>query len=225
MNVGRVVIGGILVILGILFLLDVNDVIEAGDAFGRWWPLVLVIVGGVQLLNRPVRLGPPLVLIGLGVVLLLATLDVFAVSVWQLFWPLVLIAVGVWFVIGRGAGTPGADPSERITSVALFSGKELSSTSPAFRGGTVLVAFGGTELDLTGARVATEGASLDVGVAFGGAEITVPEGWRVDVTGLPLFGGWSNKAKGEALSSDAPRLHVNALTLFGGMEIKRRATV
>lgn len=44
----NIIIGGILIILGIIFLL--NELIPKLD-FGKLWPLVLIIVGGVLLYN------------------------------------------------------------------------------------------------------------------------------------------------------------------------------
>ena len=60
---------------------------------------------------------------------------------------------------------------------------------------------------------------MDVVVAFGGVEIVVPEGWRVDVKGIPLFGGWSNKTARDLVGADAPLLSIEALVAFGGLDI------
>jgi hypothetical protein len=60
---------------------------------------------------------------------------------------------------------------------------------------------------------------MDIVVAFGGVEIAVPEGWRVEVKGIPLFGGWSNKTKGDLVGDDAPLLSIEALVAFGGLDI------
>jgi hypothetical protein len=82
----------------------------------------------------------------------------------------------------------------------------------------VVALFGGVDLDLVDAGL-PQPAVLDVVVAFGGVDIQVPEGWRVRVTGIPLFAGWSNKARGEGLPADAPELLVNAVVAFGGVEV------
>ncbi len=53
---------------------------------------------------RPVGLGGPLILIGLGVAFLLNNLGVWEISVWELifrFWPILLIAAGLDIFLGR----------------------------------------------------------------------------------------------------------------------------
>jgi hypothetical protein len=83
----------------------------------------------------------------------------------------------------------------------------------------VSAVFGGGELDLRDAAP-TSDAQLDVFTAFGGFEIRVPQGWQVDIRGMPIFGGFDNVTVKEQLGPDAPRLTVNATVLFGGLDIK-----
>ena len=45
------------------------------------------------------------------------------------------------------------------------------------------------------------------------------EGWRVEVKGIPLFGGWSNKTRRDLVGVDAPLLSIEALVAFGGLDI------
>jgi hypothetical protein len=133
--------------------------------------------------------------------------------------PAVLIVVGFLILFGRGLGTQTARTDDRVSTFNLFSGSELASNSTAFQGGRIGAIFGGTELDLRHARLAPD-ANLDVFAAFGGVEIAVPEGWRVDVNGFPLFGGFENTTAKESLPADAPRLRIDATVLFGGLDVK-----
>mgnify|MGYP000545247364 CR=1 FL=1 len=48
----------------------------------------------------------------------------------------------------------------------------------------------------------------------------VPSNWRVQVTGVPVFGGWSNKTNKVEVDDNNPVLKINCLVLFGGMEVK-----
>jgi hypothetical protein len=58
-------------------------------------------------------------------------------------------------------------------------------------------------------------------VAFGGVDILVPKGWRISVRSTPIFGGLDDKTDhSEPPAPDAPTLHVDALTVFGGVDIK-----
>ncbi|MDZ7343866.1 MAG: cell wall-active antibiotics response protein LiaF [candidate division KSB1 bacterium] len=41
----RIIWGGLLILLGVLFLLDNLEVIDVGDLISRYWPLILVAIG------------------------------------------------------------------------------------------------------------------------------------------------------------------------------------
>ncbi len=41
----RVVMGATLIAIGVLFLLDRADVLDAGQVIGDWWPAVIVASG------------------------------------------------------------------------------------------------------------------------------------------------------------------------------------
>jgi hypothetical protein len=57
---------------------------------------------------------------------------------------------------------------------------------------------------------------------WGGIEITVPPEWTVDVKGLPLLGGFDNKARSSVREAGGPGqvLVVRGTALMGGVEIK-----
>lgn len=215
----RTLFGILLVVLGGLLLLDQTGAIEAGDIIGDWWPLFIVAIGLGQLLEMR-RLSPgPLIVIGVGVLLLLGELDVVPGSIWNFVWPALLIAFGLALVFRRASALPPGRPDEVVSASAFFSGNEVVSTSSSFRGASLTGVFGGVTLDLRQAQLAPEGASISVLAAFGGAEILVPRGWRVQASGLPIFGGFDNKANAPA-DPASPLLTVDATVLFGGAEVK-----
>ena len=81
--------------------------------------------------------------------------------------------------------------------------------------------FGGAEVDLRDAAISDEGAALDLSAIFGGIELYVPQNTHVEVTGIPIFGGWENKMRRRANDDDTLTvLKVNCLAVFGGVEIK-----
>jgi predicted membrane protein len=118
-----------------------------------------------------------------------------------------------------GRRGPVSTDEDRISAFAAFGGTQVASHSHHFEGGNIGAIFGGAELDLTDAALA-EHSSLDVFTAFGGTEITVPEGWKVVTHSLPLFGGVDNITTKEHLPPDAPTLDISATVLFGGIEVK-----
>lgn len=98
----RLVIGLFVLVLGVLFLLDNLGFYYVEDLW-RWWPVGLVAVGLVRLLQSPGRRTSSLGLIIVGALLLLHNLRWLDFDVWEL-WPAFLILVGlsmVWGAIAR----------------------------------------------------------------------------------------------------------------------------
>jgi predicted membrane protein len=218
---GRIYVGLLLVGLGVIFLLDRAGTLEAGETLRQWWPAALIGLGLVQLIERPRSVLGPAIFVIAGVVLLLFTLDLIQGSALAVIWPVALIALGliVLFRHGRGRGVV-AQGEDGLRASAIFGGHEVSSRSRSFKGGSATALFGGVELDLRQAQLDPEGARLDVSALFGGVDILVPRGWRVQVQGTPIFGGVENKAEGEAVEVDSPELVVDALAIFGGVDVK-----
>lgn len=217
MSRGRAFVGILLIALGVLFLLDRGDVLDAGDTIAQWWPVILIIAGLMYFSFSPPHVIIPGILILVGLALLAGTLDFIDQDLTQFIWPGVLVLIGLWVIVGPSRR--GTSVADRVNSVVAFFGRDVRTSSQQFRGGSILTVFGGTQVDLRNARPVESGAAFDVVCAFGGVEFAVPEGWRVRITGLPLFGGWSNKTKGEVLAADAPLLSIEAIVAFGGIEV------
>lgn len=217
MNWARAFFGVIVVSVGLLLLLDNLDILDAGDVIGDWWPVAIIAGGVLVFIANPRHWVMPLILVGGGAFVLLRTTG--AIDAVDVLLPAALIIVGLLVLFGRGLGTRSATTDDRVNTFNLFSGSEMVSNSTSFRGGRIGAIFGGAELDLSHATLSPD-AGLDVFAAFGGVEITVPQGWRVEINGFPLFGGFDNKTAKEKLAEDAPRLHIDATVLFGGLEVK-----
>ena len=217
MNWGRLFFGGLVVAAGVILLLDNTGALDAGEVFTTWWPVVVIVAGFLALVANPRHWAAPVIVMLVGGALLLWTLDV--VDSLDLVIPAALILIGIFVIFGRGR--PGAEETsaDRISTFNFFSGSELASHSKQFTGGNVAAVFGGAEIDLRDAAL-TPGAVIDVFVAFGGIEISVPEGWQVLTRGFPIFGGFDNATTKDRIAPDAPTLSVQATILFGGVEIK-----
>lgn len=217
MNRARVLFGSVVTVLGALLMLDYANVLDAGDIVETWWPAVIVVAGLMALWANPQHWIMPLVVTAVGGVLLLRSTDV--VDSLAVAGPVLLMLVGLLVIFGRGMNQRVVATADRVNSFNVFSGSEIASRSDHFEGGSVGALFGGTEIDLRDAQPAP-GAELDVFVAFGGAEIKVPEGWQVITHGMPIFGGFENVTAKERIPIGAPVLDVNATVIFGGLEVK-----
>ena len=224
MNTGRAVLGTGFLAVGALVLLEQQDVLDAGQVIGDWWPVLFLVAALLDLVSRPPRAVSASVLGIVGLVLLGVTTDVVGASVWELLWPLALVGLGLWLLLRRpGAVDRDATREETVDVVALFSGRRVVATGPRFRGGTATAVFGGVEVDLAQATIEGE-AVLDTVALFGGVDVFVPLGWRVVLDGPAIFGGHESHVPPPA-SADAPTLRVRATAIFGGVDVKLGAAV
>jgi hypothetical protein len=217
MNWARAFFGTLVVIIGTLLLLDNLDVVDSGELIGTWWPTVVIVGGVLSFLANRRHVIMPLVLVLVGSAILLRTTG--AVDTLDLIVPVIVILVGLLLLFGRSISSTRTDIGDSVTSFNLFSGSEVASNSRSFTGGKVGAVFGGAEIDLREAAVAPD-AALDVFVAFGGVEIYVPRGWRVEIKGFPVFGGFDNATVKESLPADAPVLRIDATVVFGGLDVR-----
>jgi hypothetical protein len=215
----RIWAAGVLILLGVLWLLDAADVLDAGTLIGRWWPVALIALAVLAAVAER-RLAPgPVVLLLIGVLLLVGNLT--TIDAGTVVWPVVAILLGVSLLARRGPWNPvreGSDDEQDV--LAVFSSSKARNRSPHFRHADVSAVFGGASLDLAGARPEPS-ARVDALALFGGVDILVPPGWRVRISGLPVFGGYEDKTRtvGE-LPPDAPELRVFATAVFGGVTAK-----
>jgi len=100
-------------------------------------------------------------------------------------------------------------------------GGELVVHSQDFRGGEVSAIMGGFEIDLRGAAISGDSATLEVFTLFGGIELKVPQEWNVVLHGTPILGMFANTAKAMADPS-VPRktLILKGTAIMGGVEVK-----
>lgn len=225
----RLIAGLVLVLLGIGALVDRFTTFNVGNFVSQWWPMLLMLVGVTQLLTRSAPLIGALLVIAAGVVLEVWAFGWLPIGFWELFWPVVLIVVGASLLLPRAfTRRAKADDADTVRYFTAFGGREDRLESTAFRGGSITALFGGVELDLRGATLAADGAAMDVTAAFGGVTVFVPQDWVVQISGIPLFGGWGNKTatKGDGAPSspdaglDRRVLKIHAFVAFGGFEVK-----
>jgi hypothetical protein len=202
-------------------LLDAANVLDAGAIIDQWWPVAVIALAVIAAATeRRLSLGPAALFV-IGVLLLVDQLDL--VQVDAILWPIVAVLAGVWLLLNRTRrGTSREQVAERQDVVALLGASESKNRSDHFRHANVSAVFGGATLDMRDAHL-DPGASVDALAVFGGVDVVVPEGWRVSMSGLPIFGGYEDKTHGDrALSPDAPVLKVGATAIFGGVTVKNK---
>jgi predicted membrane protein len=226
----RITFGIILIIIGGLFLLDSFDIIDfrvSRIVFSA--PFILFIIGIMIMINSGKRaLGG--ILAGAGFIWLLPKIFPDIDLGPNIFVPVLLILFGIYMIIKhsqrrtQNESTMSDDflRKDFVDDVSVFGGGNKIIRSDNFKGGSITAIFGGSEIDLTGCKLAEGTSVLDIVAIFGGTTILVPTNWDVQLNVTPLFGGFSNKAlKLPNVEIDKTRtLIVKGVAIFGGGEIK-----
>ena len=225
---GGMFVGAIVALVGLAFLLDNLGIIAIGKLW-QFWPLAVVCVGGLNFASRHRAWGTFLILAG--ALLQLNQLGKIHFG-WAQFWPLMLIALGLFIFWGSlewknrpiPYPTKEGDPRTTLNEAVVFGGLERRMTSQDFQGGDVTAIFGGVELDLTEATMQANEATLAITAIFGGVEIRIPPSWQIAFRGAPIFGGIEDKTRTarvpDPANSDLKTLVITGAVIFGGLEIK-----
>lgn len=221
----RVWLGGLLIIIGGLFLLNSLDILDF--RFSRIiisWPFFFFIIGIYVLVQSEKKIFGA-ILAGLGALFLLPRIFPGIVINWSVVFPLILIAVGLYIILHRRKNfelIKGTIKDDVIDDVNIFGGGEKVITSNNFKGGNITAIFGGSEINLTQCKLAEGINTIDIFALFGGTTIIVPKNWNVIVNVTALLGGFSNKGiKDPTVEIDMSRsLVIKGLVVFGGGEIK-----
>jgi predicted membrane protein len=220
------IFGGIVCLVGVLFLLDHLGVISV-DHLWRFWPLILIVVGAAHIAERGRQQWGAFLMV-IGTLFLLDSLNIMRFH-WAELWPIVIIGVGgmmIWNSIqGQRRRSDIPDSAATMNAYAIFSGIERRITAKDFRFGRVSAIFGGVELDFRDAGIEGDQAELEVNAIFGGAEIRIPENWRVESQSQVIFGGLSDstrngKSPDNAQAAGTKTLIISGTVTFGGVEVK-----
>ena len=217
----RLIVGVAVILVGVLFTLDNLGVMETGELF-LYWPVVLILIGFTRLPSRDAgELTFALVAIGGGLWILFYNLEITDLEPWGFFWPAVLILIGVNLAIGalRPRAAASAGSAARTDGFACMSSLERRSAEPAFEGGDLTAIMGSCEVDLRAAGIGEHEPVIQLFAFWGGIEILVPKGWRVESRVLPLLGSYEDNSE-PAAGENAPRLHLRGMAIMGGVEVK-----
>lgn len=216
---GRVWLGVFFLVIGVGFFMHQADLLDFTEVLSTWWPLILIIIGIIQLIKR--TYASPLTGILFIIVggLFLAN-QWFDMNLAAFIWPIILIFVGLAIIFTKVKQDKTEHTEQDLNNFLLFSGTEVRSQSKDFRGGSITAIFGGAEIDLRDAELSAEGVALDLTTVFGGVTIIVPENVHVEISGIPIFGGWDDKTRQRGEEEGHAVLKLNCLAVFGGVEIR-----
>lgn len=215
-GVPRLVVGLSVMGFGTLLTLQQMGLIE-GRSYLRYWPALLIAYGVAQVVECA-RSPSGYIWAAVGLGLLLDKLHV--VDFFRFFWPAVFVIVGFSILRTGRHGRFGPDASKRMSGLALMGGVSRKSTSDDFRGGEFAAVMGGVEVDLRGAKIQGDEATIEAFAFWGGIEIWVPTDWVVVSKGVAVLGAFEDSTRSDPTAGK--RLVVRGLALMGGVEIKNR---
>jgi len=223
----RAFLGVILVLVG-LFLVMRNTGFfpDFIDHIIFSWPMLLVTIGLVITIGSSGGKTSGIIVMAVGAFFLIPHIfrETFDVN---MFWPAILIVIGVIFIFSRRKGWNSVSTTPQVGDdyidyVHVFSGGERQIVSDNFRGGKVTAIFGGSEIDLTKAKLAPGVSELELACVFGGTTIIVPDDWNVKIEVVPVLGGFGDSRKlnpGRTIDT-TKQLIIKGAVVFGGGEIK-----
>ena len=220
----RLMTGAILLATGGLLLLSnfnllswyLEDIIFS-------WQMLLIAIGFISLAGR--NYTGAIILFSIGGFFLLP--DIFTnlnVNFVSVFWPLVIIVIGLTLILGRRNFT-GSKKNREFTDnyvdeMNIFGGSERIITSEFFEGGRITSIFGGSTINLKNVKLKNGYAEIEMTSIFGGAKIYIPENWDVRIEATSIFGGINDKRQIDISEpNNGNTLVIKGAAIFGGGEI------
>jgi predicted membrane protein len=226
MNIqGRIFSGLVIIAIGVIFLLANMDKLDFGDFISTYWPMILILIGVSHLLTTGFRnAGVALFLIAIGAFFQLSNWGLLGARVWTYFWPLLIIAAGLWIIFkpkpkGFGENAPEIKEDD-LGAFVIFSALKRRFESEQFRGGKATAVLGGLEIDLTRAKLKDNQATVELTAILGGIDLFVPRDWRVIVDSSAILGGVDERHKNTPATTVQMTLYVKATAILGGIDIK-----
>lgn len=215
----------VIVALGGVLLLKNLDIINISwDIFwGTVWAAGFVLSGLVNIFNYRNKTAWiwGLLLVAIGILIGLNSYGIVDVSIWKVFWPVVLIAAGLAMMFNTNP--KGVKRSKKLNKdnagnekIACFWGEE-DAVKGDYTGGSLVAIFGGVDLDLRQAKI-KDGSVIEIFTFCGGVNITLPDDVVIENEVRGFLGGTDDKT----LPKDSAKktLHLKGECILGGLEIK-----
>ena len=228
-NRRKIAFGVIAIIFGVLWLL--RNIGSLNPDFADYlfsWQVLLIAIGLIGLVGNKGQGVGWSILILIGGFFLLNDIYDFSIRFQQIFWPLLVIFIGITMVLNRTIHRPGfrnykdVSSTDILDNVAIFGGSDVKIDSQSFKGGEATAIFGGSKIDLTGARLAPGIQIIELTNVFGGNTLIIPANWNVKVEVTGILGGFKDlrPKRFDGIKNTDSTLIVKGVAIFGGGEIK-----
>ena len=215
MNKKNLFWGIVLIVVGILFLGRNMNWWNFSIFFEGWWTLFLIVPSIISLVRKE-SMGTSFLILVLGVLMLLASQNVIDWStIWKVFLPIIIMVVGLSIIFGNRKAKTKKVKGNAKEYVAIFSGVDevINKIENDFK---MTAVFGGIELDMRDVTLDSD-LVIDCFTLFGGIDIRLPKDVKVEVNGLPIFGGVENKYRNNHEAKVT--VYINHTTICGGVDL------
>ena len=226
----KLALGLVVLTAGILFLFNRLDLIPHEVAEHLFsWQVLLIAISVVMIAGNKNNLAGWVVM-AVGGFFLLTDIFIFPATFRDVFWPLLIIAIGLVILIkGRSntqeslikhGHTESSSDNNSFEDVAVFGGNKKSYQLPELRVGKVVAIFGGSDIDLRECTLSEHGAVVEMFCLFGGSNLIIPRDWQVKSDVVSIFGGIDEQSP-TGQTDEQKVLYIKGMAVFGGGEIKR----
>jgi predicted membrane protein len=229
-------------IIGVAVLLLLRNLGFWFPSFLFSWPMILIVIGLYTGIRERFSSNGWWIILAIGVFFLLHNeLEDFRFG--NFFWPLLILAIGISILLGKGGGWKkplnlqketsvdpvtgieavpkyeGDEKEEVLDAAAIFGSVKKNVYSKNFKGGEVVAVFGGTEINLMHADFTGE-AKLEIVNIFGGTTLFVPAHWQIRSEAAAILGAIEDKRRETSAVQSNKVLIIEGFVLFGGIDIK-----
>ncbi len=187
------------------------------------WQMLLIAIGFISLAGR--NYTGAIILFAIGGFFLLP--DIFTnlrIDFISIFWPLVIIVIGLTLILRRRNFTRSdkefKNTEDFIDELNIFGGSERTFNSEFFEGGKITSIFGGSTVNLKNVKLKNGYAEIEMTSIFGGSKLYVPENWNIRIEATSIFGGINDKRQLNITETvNTNTLVIKGVAIFGGGEI------
>lgn len=213
----RWIVGGLLVLLGLVLLGDNLGLYGTIDA-GTVLPALVILWGLWSLVrHRLRRLFWPLLLVLVGVLWQLVELGVLTSGEAWDYWPAVLVLLGLSMLFRRRRRSIAEVSGDSVEFVSVRRSIE-ESLGESVSAGDATAVFGNVTVDLRDEAVDPP-VELDAVAIFGDVTVRVPPDWDVATESVSIFGRVVDQRADRPARSATPDAVVSGVAVFGDVVV------
>lgn len=212
-------LGVLIVIIGCLLLMNVLYP-SLAIGFDLLLPIALIVFSLTEMIKNRYFNVPMVLLFYIGLFFFIKNLGIVSVDISGLFWPLLLIILGMCLILEKGFNQNTTITSPNSTGILEYRGlfgEVKDKIESSFKGAKITSVFGAVDLDLSKAKISDD-VTINVDSYFGGSNLIVPADAKVVIRSNSLFAGDENRHVNPEHSKYT--IYVNCHSYFGGVDIK-----